>query len=572
MQTSSVLVNVADPTPPPWAVAPPPDEYDYELEIDPPDYFHANDGAYSAAAALRVQPTKAPRSPMDRLACRPTGMAAANTFAGESTAAGHEASRAVAPKNLDALLSSTRARKEDRAARQRCKEAEKLKQYQSNLDPSAVAAAFSLIDKNGDGFLSRIEVIKAVRGSQSVRDLLGLGPVVRQEDGTRDQFEAIFQRLDADEDKAVSFDEFLAAFRGEAPLPPPPLPGLADNAELIAFTLDDVPLFVRTVFNGARCLDGIHLPASLAAVYDEMADALMADAAESSHHPRYRTEQPRSSNGGLAGKYAYGMRRDNFRPLAAPLSRAGSELWAPSEPRAGSAAGLSPPQLERASSAHSHSPSGLPSQGAGSQASEVDAKWYRANAELMGRRGGAPAYHATYFGAADDEEEAGLPECLKLAMLTSRRAVQQLFLRWESAGTRTVPLDELLGGLQRVCPTIAFSREDVAAIVRLAPPQRPSPLGRQTTTGHLPGGKPTRKPSKEAVEVGCHQLWRLLASHAARERSQYIRSAVAGNLSPRPVTNVPIEVTTRSEIVAPAWHDPNVPALGRRDSAESGQA
>ena len=54
-------------------------------------------------------------------------------------------------------------------------------------DPrKAVKAAFELIDKNGDGELSRIEVIKAVRTHASVRALLSLPEVIRQEDGTRD--------------------------------------------------------------------------------------------------------------------------------------------------------------------------------------------------------------------------------------------------------------------------------------------------------------------------------------------------------------------------------------------------
>ena len=44
-----------------------------------------------------------------------------------------------------------------------------------------------------DGVLSRIEVIKACRADERVRELLGLPRVIRQEDGTRDAFEAVFQ-------------------------------------------------------------------------------------------------------------------------------------------------------------------------------------------------------------------------------------------------------------------------------------------------------------------------------------------------------------------------------------------
>ena len=40
-----------------------------------------------------------------------------------------------------------------------------------------IEQAFRLIDKNGNGVLSRTEVIKAVRTNQSVRNILGLGGV-----------------------------------------------------------------------------------------------------------------------------------------------------------------------------------------------------------------------------------------------------------------------------------------------------------------------------------------------------------------------------------------------------------
>jgi chromosome segregation ATPase len=59
----------------------------------------------------------------------------------------------------------------------------------------AVAEAFALLDRNGDGSLSRAEVIKGLRAQPTVRALLGLGAVVRQEDGTRDAFEAVYQAI-----------------------------------------------------------------------------------------------------------------------------------------------------------------------------------------------------------------------------------------------------------------------------------------------------------------------------------------------------------------------------------------
>ena len=71
-----------------------------------------------------------------------------------------------------------------------------------------VRAAFGLIDKNGDGKLSRIEVIKALRNHERVCKLLQLPQFIRQEDGTRDQFEAAFQRIDSDDSKDISLTEF----------------------------------------------------------------------------------------------------------------------------------------------------------------------------------------------------------------------------------------------------------------------------------------------------------------------------------------------------------------------------
>ena len=48
------------------------------------------------------------------------------------------------------------------------------------------------------------------------RALLGLPKVIRQEDGTRDDFEAVFQRLDADDSKSITLDEFMGVF-GHSP-------------------------------------------------------------------------------------------------------------------------------------------------------------------------------------------------------------------------------------------------------------------------------------------------------------------------------------------------------------------
>ena len=78
-----------------------------------------------------------------------------------------------------------------------------------------VAAAFRRIDTNGDGHLSRAEVIVACRTDAEVRALLGLPQHIRQEDGTREAFERVFQRFDADDSKGIEMDEFMRVFADE---------------------------------------------------------------------------------------------------------------------------------------------------------------------------------------------------------------------------------------------------------------------------------------------------------------------------------------------------------------------
>ena len=48
------------------------------------------------------------------------------------------------------------------------------------------------------------------RAEPTVRRMLGLGAIVRQEDGTRDAFEEAFQAMDANSDKQITFAEFRA--------------------------------------------------------------------------------------------------------------------------------------------------------------------------------------------------------------------------------------------------------------------------------------------------------------------------------------------------------------------------
>jgi len=86
--------------------------------------------------------------------------------------------------------------------------------------------AFELIDRDGGGTLSRAEVILAVRRDVAVRALLGLPATIRQEDGSRDNFERVFQAMDVDDSKQIDADEFERFVCG---LPPSPRSGKSEG-------------------------------------------------------------------------------------------------------------------------------------------------------------------------------------------------------------------------------------------------------------------------------------------------------------------------------------------------------
>jgi len=64
------------------------------------------------------------------------------------------------------------------------------------------------MDTSGNGRLSRAEVIKAARTDPKVRKLLDLPEIIRQEDGSRDRFEQVFQAMDGDDSEEVDHAEF----------------------------------------------------------------------------------------------------------------------------------------------------------------------------------------------------------------------------------------------------------------------------------------------------------------------------------------------------------------------------
>lgn len=71
---------------------------------------------------------------------------------------------------------------------------------------------FKQVDKDGDGVVTIRELIIAIRKDEKLADTLKLPSAVRQEDGTRDQLEKFFQKLDTDGDRTLTFDEFSKFF------------------------------------------------------------------------------------------------------------------------------------------------------------------------------------------------------------------------------------------------------------------------------------------------------------------------------------------------------------------------
>ena len=68
---------------------------------------------------------------------------------------------------------------------------------------------FRQIDENGDGQISQIEFIRALRRDSALALKLGLPHVIHQEDESRRLFESTFHELDADNSKTISLSEWL---------------------------------------------------------------------------------------------------------------------------------------------------------------------------------------------------------------------------------------------------------------------------------------------------------------------------------------------------------------------------
>ena len=87
------------------------------------------------------------------------------------------------------------------------------------------------MDKNGDGSISRLEMVKAISSQQSVRDLLHLGAIGESrlgasQKGAIGNTKALFAKLDSSGDGQITAEEFHESVirMHEVVAPPPPSP------------------------------------------------------------------------------------------------------------------------------------------------------------------------------------------------------------------------------------------------------------------------------------------------------------------------------------------------------------
>jgi hypothetical protein len=114
------------------------------------------------------------------------------------------------PANRPRCASSS-ATPEPAPKRQRVDTPSKLTR-QASVTIQQLRDIFEKCDRDKDGVISKIELIKACSEQPHVADFFGLPAKIRQEDGTRTQFEAFFQPIAQENDKQIRWAEILANF------------------------------------------------------------------------------------------------------------------------------------------------------------------------------------------------------------------------------------------------------------------------------------------------------------------------------------------------------------------------
>eukprot|EP00927_Polykrikos_kofoidii_P045080 TRINITY_DN38943_c0_g1_i1.p1 TRINITY_DN38943_c0_g1~~TRINITY_DN38943_c0_g1_i1.p1 ORF type:complete len:2113 (+),score=400.40 TRINITY_DN38943_c0_g1_i1:63-6401(+) len=86
---------------------------------------------------------------------------------------------------------------------------------------------FDSCDLNGNGSMDKRELIKAVRANPNTAKFFGLSEKIRQEDGSRTKMEEVFQALDTNNDREITWEElydFYSALHAPRKILAPPSP------------------------------------------------------------------------------------------------------------------------------------------------------------------------------------------------------------------------------------------------------------------------------------------------------------------------------------------------------------
>lgn len=139
-------------------------------------------------------------------------------------------------------------------------------------------------------------------------------------------------------------------------------------------------------------------------------------------------------------------------------------------------------------------------------------------------------------GSSVVQEEASqsLPEALQYLLPDYKRAMFDMFRRWEEKGNRSVRLDVFAEGVRRICG-ISLSDEDLFAVLRVAEPRQGDEM--------IPDGDGDEW---RARLVDTSRLWRSLRMASARIKSKYIEEN-------SPMKGMRTSTLSQQSSHAPAW-------------------